>query len=334
MTNRPKVGVGIFIIKDGKVLLGKRKNAHGDGAWCFPGGHLEFNESFEGCARRETLEETGLAIKNIRFGTATNDIFAKENKHYITICMIAEHDYGEVKNIEPDKCEKWEWFEWDEDKLPYPLFVPQQNLLKQKFNPFQNLPPKTTSDNLVNAKDLTSNFMNETCYRPSWDDYFMAIARIVATRSTCDRLRAGAVLVKNNRIISTGYNGSPPGLPHCDGQNGHLMEEGHCVRTIHGEHNVILQAAVIPGASTEDSTLYTVYSPCIHCAKYLVAAGVKRIVLGKVYRNRDVIDYLKNAGLEVVVYIEDGRWNKHVQELFNNEITEMKEKTVSLRPEN
>jgi len=162
----------------------------------------------------------------------------------------------------------------------------------------------------------------------------MAIARIVATRSTCDRLRAGAVLVKNNRIISTGYNGSPPGLPHCDGEKGHLIEEGHCVRTIHGEHNVILQAAVIPGASTAGSTLYTAYSPCIHCAKYLVAAGVKRIVLGKVYRNRGVIDYLRNTGMQVEVYIEDARWNKEVQELFSGEIQERHEKIVLLRPQN
>lgn len=136
--NRPKVGVGVFVVKDGKVLLGKRKNAHGEGGWCFPGGHLELNESWEECAKRETLEETGLTIKNIRFSTATNDIFEKEGKHYITLFMIAEYDSGEVKIMEPDKCEKWDWFEWDERKLPNPLFVPQKNLLKQKYNPFKN----------------------------------------------------------------------------------------------------------------------------------------------------------------------------------------------------
>jgi 8-oxo-dGTP diphosphatase len=132
--NRPKVGLGVFVIKDGKVLLGKRKNAHGEGAWCFPGGHLEFNETWEECAIRETMEETGINIKNIRFGTATNDIFEKEDKHYITIIMLADYDSGEVKLMEPEKCEKWAWFEWSKDKLPEPLFVPQQNLLKQNFN--------------------------------------------------------------------------------------------------------------------------------------------------------------------------------------------------------
>lgn len=175
--------------------------------------------------------------------------------------------------------------------------------------------------------------MTEQYRRPTWDDYFMAIARIVATRGTCDRLRAGAVLARDSRIIATGYNGSPPGLPHCDGPASHLIEEGHCVRTIHGEHNALLQAAKVPGASTQDATMYTVYSPCIHCAKYLVAAGIKRIVLGKVYRNRDVIEYLQNAGITVDVYIEDQRWNARVQELFKGEIEEKKAEVVILRTE-
>ncbi|MFH0951847.1 MAG: dCMP deaminase family protein [Patescibacteria group bacterium] len=165
--------------------------------------------------------------------------------------------------------------------------------------------------------------MADNTYRPSWDDYFMAVAKIIATRSTCDRLQAGAVLVKNNRIIATGYNGSPPGLPHCD-DVGHMMEEGHCVRTIHGEHNVILQAATVPGASTPGSTMYTKYSPCIHCAKYVVAAGVERVVLGKVYRDNKAVDYLKEAGLTVDIYKENDRWNSLVQDLFKKDIEEIK----------
>ncbi len=154
--------------------------------------------------------------------------------------------------------------------------------------------------------------------RPGWDDYYMAICRIVGTRSTCDRLRSGAVLVKDNRIMSTGYNGSPPGLPHCDEAEGHLMEEGHCVRTIHGEHNTILQAAIVPGATTAGATLYTKFSPCIHCAKYIVAAGIKRVVMGRVYRNTDVIRYLERAGIEVDIHKENPRWNKEVQKMFSN----------------
>lgn len=132
----PKVGLGVVIIKDGKILLGKRKNAHGEGAWCYPGGHLEFGESWEECARRETIEEAGIKIKNLRFGTVTNDLF-EEHKHYITICMVADWASGEVKIMEPDRCEKWGWFRWD--KLPKPLFLPTINQLKIGFNPMKDL---------------------------------------------------------------------------------------------------------------------------------------------------------------------------------------------------
>lgn len=162
----------------------------------------------------------------------------------------------------------------------------------------------------------------------------MTIAKIVATRSTCDRLRSGAVLVKNNRIIATGYNGSPPGLPHCD-DAGHMLEEGHCVRTIHGEHNVILQAATIPGASTEGSTMYTKYSPCIHCAKYVIAAGVKRVVIGQVYRNASALDYMRSAGLTVEVYQENAEWNEVAREVMTSMVEEKiaKEGNVSINEE-
>lgn len=133
--NRPKVGIGVIIIKDNKVLLGKRKNAHGEGDWAFPGGHLELNEAWEDCVRREIKEEVDIEIKNIKFGAVTNDIFTKESRHYITIFMLTDYDSGEVKTMEPEKCEYWEWFEWD--KLPSPRFIPLQNLLKQKFDPFK-----------------------------------------------------------------------------------------------------------------------------------------------------------------------------------------------------
>jgi 8-oxo-dGTP diphosphatase len=98
---RPKVGVGVVVRKDGK-----RKNAHGDGSRSFPGGHLEFREEVEDCARRETMEETNLTIKNIRMGPFTNDIFEKENKHYITVYAISDYSSGELKNMEPHKCEE------------------------------------------------------------------------------------------------------------------------------------------------------------------------------------------------------------------------------------
>ncbi len=135
MEKRPLVGIGVIIVKNNKVLLGKRKAPHGNGTWCFPGGHLEYKESIEDCARRETMEEAGIKIDNLKLGPYTNDIYPKADTHYITLFVIAEPESGEVKVMEPEKCEQWEWFEWD--NMPQPLFFPIQNLLKQNFNPFE-----------------------------------------------------------------------------------------------------------------------------------------------------------------------------------------------------
>lgn len=135
MDKHPKVGLGVYILKDGKVLLGKRKGPHGSGFWSAPGGHLEYGEAWEDCARRETLEEADIKIKNIRFVGLTNDIHEIENKHYVTIAILADYDSGEVRIMEPDKLKRWEWFSWN--NLPSPLFLPMQNLLKQNFNPFE-----------------------------------------------------------------------------------------------------------------------------------------------------------------------------------------------------
>ena len=134
MDEKPKIGVGVIIVKDKKILLGKRKNSHGDGTWSFPGGHLEFNEAIEECAVREVKEETDLNITNIRMASFTNDIFEKEKKHYVTLYMLASTS-GEPRLMEPEKCERWQWFNWSE--LPSPLFIPLQNLLKQNYDPFK-----------------------------------------------------------------------------------------------------------------------------------------------------------------------------------------------------
>ena len=132
MGERPKVGVGVFVLKNGKFLIGKRKNAHGGGSWCLPGVHLEFGESWEACAVREVLEETGVRIKNIKFASVTNDIFDAEGKHYITIFILSDYDGGDVEIKEPEKCEEWRWVSWE--SLPEPLFIPMQNLIRNGFN--------------------------------------------------------------------------------------------------------------------------------------------------------------------------------------------------------
>lgn len=112
--------------------------------------------------------------------------------------------------------------------------------------------------------------------RPGWDAYFMAIARTVGTRSTCLRRSVGAVLVRDRRILTSGYNGAPRGLPHCQ-EVGCELENGHCVRAVHAEINAVVQAA-LHGVSTEGATLYCTSQPCYACAKVIVNAGVVRVV--------------------------------------------------------
>jgi 8-oxo-dGTP diphosphatase len=118
---RPKVGVGVMVMKDGRVLMGKRKSSHGAGEWGWPGGHLEYMESFEDCAKREVKEETGIEIENVRFNRLMN-LRAYPPKHYADVGLVADWKSGEPKVCEPEKCEEWGWF--DLDKLPAPLFGP------------------------------------------------------------------------------------------------------------------------------------------------------------------------------------------------------------------
>lgn len=131
--SRPLVGVGIFVCKDGKFLMGQRKGAHGEGSWSVPGGHLEFGESFEETARREVKEETGLDCTNVRFGAVTNDFFTAENKHYMTVWMIADWHHGHPAVMEPDKYVQQQWVDFD--SLPEPLFLPWKQLLSSEFLP-------------------------------------------------------------------------------------------------------------------------------------------------------------------------------------------------------
>lgn len=141
--------------------------------------------------------------------------------------------------------------------------------------------------------------------RPPWNDYFMKIAEDVALRSTCDRAAVGAVLVKEKHIISTGYNGSPAGLEHCD-EIGHLMVEGHCVRTVHAEVNAIIQAAVF-GLATKEAVCYVTHFPCLNCTKMLINARISKLIYKNAYRIDPIaLEFLNTAGVELVLF-EEGK---------------------------
>jgi dCMP deaminase len=126
----------------------------------------------------------------------------------------------------------------------------------------------------------------------------MDIARQVATRATCDRKHVGAVLVRDRTILSTGYNGSIRGMPHCD-EVGHMMENGHCVATVHAEANAILQAAK-NGVRIDGATLYTTASPCWPCFKLVANSGCVRIVYGEFYRDPRIFEVAAQLKLELV----------------------------------
>jgi len=134
--------------------------------------------------------------------------------------------------------------------------------------------------------------------RVSWENYFMNIAKEAATRSTCDRKHVGAVIARDKTILSTGYNGSIRGMPHCD-EVGHLMEDGHCVATIHAETNAILQAAK-NGVRLEGSEVFITASPCWSCFKMLANTGIKKIYYGEFYRDERIFDVAKKLSIELI----------------------------------
>ena len=133
MATRPRVGVAMLILSGDRLLLVRRKGAHGAGTWSTPGGHLEFGESPEECARRETLEEVGVEVKDVRFRALTNDVFEVERKHYITLWMEGALASGEPRIAAPFEVAEVGWFPLQ--SLPEPLFLPLQNLLAGRCYP-------------------------------------------------------------------------------------------------------------------------------------------------------------------------------------------------------
>ncbi len=142
--------------------------------------------------------------------------------------------------------------------------------------------------------------------RPGWDEYFMEIAELVKQRSTCLRRKVGAVIVKDKRILSTGYNGPPSGLKHCE-ETGCLRdklgipsgERHELCRGLHAEQNAIIQAAMF-GAGIQGGTIYITLSPCILCTKMLINAGITKIVLREDYNDQLALEMLNESGIEIV----------------------------------
>jgi len=131
--------------------------------------------------------------------------------------------------------------------------------------------------------------------RASWNEYFMRIAMQAATRSTCDRKHVGAVIVRDKTVLSTGYNGSIRGMPHCD-DVGHMMENGHCIATVHAEANAIIQAAR-HGIAIDNADIYVTASPCWNCFKLIANSGIRRIFYLEFYRDEKILAVAPKAGI-------------------------------------
>ncbi len=133
--------------------------------------------------------------------------------------------------------------------------------------------------------------------RPNWDSYFLDITLAVSRRSTCVRAQVGAIIVKDKRILTTGYNGAPKGLPHCLDEGCELVD-GHCIRSLHAEQNAIIQAA-LHGVSLDGGTIYTTHQPCATCAKMIINAGLVRVVYVGHYPDEVSPKYLRQAGIQI-----------------------------------
>ncbi len=127
----PRVGIGIFVFKEGKFIMGCRKGAHGEGTWSVPGGHLEFGETIIEGAKREVEEESGLKITNVKIAGITNDIFESEGKHYVTVWVTSDWKGGNAQITEPDKFLDLQWRDFE--TLPKNLFLPWKQLMKSDF---------------------------------------------------------------------------------------------------------------------------------------------------------------------------------------------------------
>lgn len=134
--------------------------------------------------------------------------------------------------------------------------------------------------------------------RPTWTSYFIDLAKHVATRATCPRLHVGAVVVRNNRILVTGYNGSPSGVPHC-ADIGCLLDNNHCERAIHAEANAIIQAS-IHGVSLVGATAYVTHQPCRNCTKLLVGSGIKHVIFDIAYNDPIAAQIAEASGMTVL----------------------------------
>lgn len=166
--------------------------------------------------------------------------------------------------------------------------------------------------------------MKKDVHRPSWDHFWFVQALMYSTRGTCDRLKTACVIVKDNRLVGAGYNGSPSGTPHCE-DVGHLIIDGHCERTLHAEENAILNSE---RKNLKGAFAYMIGSPCIRCAKLLVNAGVKQINFLQEYPNSRGKEYIEELSAQSGVKFV--HFDLDPQELIRQSLERLKERGGAL----
>lgn len=145
------------------------------------------------------------------------------------------------------------------------------------------------------SEQITNLPAGRTKKRPSWDEYFLKLAMLASERSTCPRMHCGCILVKDHWVLATGYNSSLPGTAHCE-DVGCLVENNHCIRTNHGEINAIIQAAN-QGHNLQNAIAYVTNMPCTTCAKMLIGAGIKRVVVFTDFHDTRAVEFFKESGV-------------------------------------
>jgi dCMP deaminase len=262
-------------------------------------------------ALQKTVPEKNYVITSIR--TRAEVEVLKERKEFVLVFIDApietrfERTLARMRENDPLTLES---FKKAEEKEMHGNEGSQQLSECRKMASIIVKNDKTIAHLYVKSEKLVDDLKKRFPYiRPNWDEYFLNIMGEIGKRGTCERGRLGCVITKNNRILTTGYAGAPPGLPHCD-EIGHLFQKvehfdgkirQHCIRTIHGEQNAIAQAAKY-GISIDGATLYCSMSPCNDCAKLIVATGISRVVCKKVYHGSTLAtEMFSKAGIQLDV---------------------------------
>jgi len=250
-------------------------------------------------AERIALEKPSNAVVvSIRHPAEVESL--KEIKDHFTLLFVDANvrtRYGRicVRQNEMDTVD-FETFK-DQEHREFTGSGVQQQILKVKDMANSVLMNDGDLHELKNAIARSLKWSRFSKERDSWDIYFMKIAKQVARRSTCDRLHVGAVIVKNKTILSTGYNGSIKGMNHCD-DDGHMMEDSHCVATIHAEANAIIQAAK-NGICVDGADIYVTFSPCWVCFKMLANAGINKVFYETFYRDDRIERVAQKLGIRL-----------------------------------